>query len=306
MSLEEGHNLMLHVSLRQLEYIVAIGKAGSMSAASHQLSVSQPALSVAITHIENRVGFPLFIRRKGVAITPTAFGRIFLKDAEDLIADADRLEQPGAMSRRRQARVRIGILEELAPAWFAPVIVKLRETCPDTEFQVLAMSFETLTSALLSGQIDLGLTYDLGLDASFQRDLLVHVAPWIWISPEDELALRETISLAEIADRPLILSDQALSVRHMLGLFRTIGLTPTVKHRAASIELLRSLSANGEGIGISYTNPPGSTTYDGRQVVRVQITDAYAIEPVVLAYTGLQPEPLGLVRATISTFAQTR
>ena len=128
----------------------------------------------------------------------------------------------------------------------------------------MALSFEALTGAILSGQIDLGLTYNLGLDASFNRDVLYRGAPRMWTAPENEITSRSDITLAEIADLPLILSDQGLSIRHMLGLFQTIGLNPVVKHRAASIELLRSLSANGESFGISYTNPPGSTTYDGR------------------------------------------
>ena len=297
---------MLHVSLRQLEYIVAIGKAGGLSAASEQLSVSQPALSVAITQVEARIGEQLFIRRKGVAVIPTAFGRLFLKDAEALLAEAERLERPGALSRRKQTRVTLGILDELAPTWLAPILVQLRTEFPETEFQALSGSFETLISALLAGRIDLGLTYDLGLDATFQRDLLVRATPWIWISPEDALAGRPSVSLHDIADRPLILSDQGLSIRHMLGLFQTIGVTPQVRHRAASIELLRSLAANGEGTGLSYTNPPGSVTYDGKPVARIRISDPDAVEPIVLAYTGNQPEPLAAMRAVILKLGRER
>jgi DNA-binding transcriptional LysR family regulator len=297
---------MLHVSLRQLEYIVAVGKAGSLSAAARQLSVSQPAISVAITQVEARLETLLFIRRKGVPITPTAFGRIFLKDAETLLTDAEQLEKPGGLSQRRQPRITLGILEELAPTWLAPVLVRLKAGYPDTEFSAVALSFEALTGAMLSGQIDLGLTYDLGLDGSFNRDILYRIAPRIWTAPDTEIAARSEITLAEIADLPLILSDQGLSIRHILGLFQTIGFNPVVKHRAASIELLRSLSANGEGYGISYTNPPGTMTYDGLRVARVRISDAHATEPIVLVSIGSQPEPIGQVRASIAEFVAHR
>ena len=110
---------MLHVSLRQLEYVVAVGRAGSLSTAAAELRVSQPALSVAITQVEERVGEILFLRRKGVAITLTAFGRLFLEEAEALLARAVALEQPGRLSAKRQASVTIGILDELAPRWLA-------------------------------------------------------------------------------------------------------------------------------------------------------------------------------------------
>jgi DNA-binding transcriptional LysR family regulator len=297
---------MLHVSLRQLEYVVAVGKAGSLSMASARLNVSQPALSVAIMQVERRVGERLFLRRKGVAITPTAFGRLFLKDAEALLADAEQLERPGVLSLRTQARITLGILDELAPRWLAPIVVQLRTAFPETEIRAISVSFEMLTEALLSGDVDLGLTYDLGLDASFQRDLLLSATPWIWVTPKDDLAKRSSISLAEISNRPLILSDQDLSVQHMLGLFRKIGVTPVVRHRAASIELLRSLAANGEGTGLSYTNPIGTVSYDGKPVARVRIRDKTAIEPVVLTYAGAQPAPLPQIRKSIQDLAKSQ
>jgi DNA-binding transcriptional LysR family regulator len=295
---------MLRVSLRQLEYVVAVGKAGSLSIASQELSVSQPALSVAIAHVEVCVGETLFLRRRGVAITPTAFGRLFLRDAQALIAQAEQLEQPGALSRKTQTRVTIGVLGELAPRWLAPILAVLRAAFPETDVQMRSLTFEMLAEALLSGQIDIGLTYDLGLDASFRRDLLMRIAPWIWIRPEDGFAGRPDVSLAEISDRPLILSDQDLSIQHMLRLFRTINRTPLVRHRASSIELLMSLAANGEGTGLSYTHPAGSLSYDGRPVERVRVSDAFAIEPIVLAYVGSQPAPLPQIRAAIRDLAQ--
>lgn len=290
---------MLHVSLRQLEYVVAVGKAGSLSAAAEALNVSQPAISVAIAHVEGRVGEVLFLRRKGVAITPTPFGRIFLKEAEALLADAERLERPNGLSTRQKSQVVLAIIDELAPRWLAPILARVGRAFPQTEVRALTLSFEPLTEALLSGQADVGLTYDLGLDASFRRDPLVSAMPRIWIRPEDPLSRRDAVSLAEIGDRPLIISAQTLSIQHMLGLFRTIGVTPLVRHRAASIELLRSLAANGEGTGLSYTNPAGTVSSDGLPIASVPISDTFAAEPIVLTYLGALPDPLTQIRSEI-------
>lgn len=290
---------MLHVTLRQLEYVVAVAKAGSLSAAAAVLNVSQPALSVAIGQVENRVGEALFQRRKGIAVTLTPFGRLFLPEAETLLADAARLDAPGMLSRRPQGHVRLGILDELAPNWLAPILRRLRQAFPQTEISCRTVSFEALADKLLSGQIDLGLTYDLGLDASFRREAVARAAPYIWVPPEDPLAGRSMAMLAEIADRPLILSDQGLSIRHMLTLFAAIGRTPRICHRASSIELLRSLAANGEGTGLSYTRPLGGITSDGLPICRVVIGDSHAIEPIVLASAETQPAPLPAIRAEI-------
>ncbi|ODT21082.1 MAG: LysR family transcriptional regulator [Kaistia sp. SCN 65-12] len=290
---------MLYLSLRQLEYVVAVARAGSLTIAAQQVNVSQPALSVAITQVEGHLKQKLFHRRKGAPVTLTGFGRLFLEDAEVLLAEAARLESPGGLSQRRLGRIALGVFEDLAPGHLAPLLKLLRARFPELEIRTKVATFEVLAEAVLSGEIDVALTYDLGLDASFQRDLYAEVSPQAWLQPADPLANRDQIHLSDLVDRPLILSDQGLSIRHMLGLFRSIGVTPHIAHRAASIEVLRSLAANGEGVGISYTNPTGTLSYDGKPLVRVPIADIAAKEPIVLVTVGEQPTPLPEVYAAI-------
>ncbi|QYK41977.1 MAG: LysR family transcriptional regulator [Paracoccaceae bacterium] len=290
---------MLHVTLRQLEYIVAVARAGSVSAAAAQLNVSQPALSVAIGQVERRVGERLFLRRKGAATVLTGSGRLFVQDAELLLADAARLDRPLHLSQRPPQRITLGILEELAPRWMAPFLVCLRTAFPGTVARIVPVSFDRQAEDLLSGAIDLGLTYELGLDATFRRDLFARVSPAIWVAPDDPIAGQASAGLAEIAGRALILSDQDLSIQHMLGMFRGIGVTPKVRHRVPSVEVMRSLAANGEGTGISYTDPPGTLTYDGKSVARVRVRDPAAEESVVLAYLDGLPAPVADIRRAL-------
>ncbi|AWC20878.1 Cat operon transcriptional regulator [Aminobacter sp. MSH1] len=290
---------MLYLSLRQLEYVVAVARAGSLTMAAQQVNVSQPALSVAITQVEEHLKQKLFHRRKGTPVTLSGFGRLFLADAQALLSEAARLESPGGLSQRRLERFVLGVFEDLAPGYLAPLLRLLRTRFPEIEVKTRVATFEGLAEAVRSGDIDLALTYDLRLDASFHRDLYAQVSPQAWLHPDDPLAKREEVTLADLAGRPLILSDQGLSIRHMLGLFRPLGVTPVVVHRAASTEVLRSLAANGEGVGISYSNPVAAMSYDGKPLARVPIADTHAREPIVLAYCGEQPAPLPEIRAAI-------
>ena len=290
---------MLYLSLRQLEYVVAVARAGSLTVAAQQVNISQPALSVALTQVETHLGQKLFLRRKGAAITLSAFGRLFVADAETLIADAARLESRDGLRQRRVTRIVLGIFEDLAPGYLAPLLRLLRTQYPDIDVRTRVATFEALADAVIAGEIDLALTYDLGLDARFHREVLAQVLPQAWLHPEDPLVERDAVTLADLADRPLILSDQGLSIRHMLGLFRPLGVMPYVAHRAASVEILRSLVANGEGVGISYTNPAGTISHDGRPLARAPIADPWVKEPIVLVHCGEQPMPLPMIRATI-------
>ena len=69
------------LSFRQIEAFRATMEAGSVSAASRLLHISQPSISRLIADLENEVGFNLFIReRRGMK--PTEEARLFYRDVE--------------------------------------------------------------------------------------------------------------------------------------------------------------------------------------------------------------------------------
>jgi len=275
---------MLYNTLRQLEYIVAIADAGSLTDAARTLNVSQPALSVAISQVEQRQGRALFLRRKGAPILPSSFGQAFIHDARALLEDAHRLETPEIQSRRHLTRVTLGVYDDLAPTYLAPIMRHLHQHFPDVAITPQVDGFEALAHGMIEGHIHLSITYDLGLDASFEKRLLRHVVPHAFVAPDDRLANTSTTTFADLAHKPLILFNQGLSIRHMLAHFRTLGFHPRIAHRAPSLEVMRSLAANGEGVGISYTKPPNNISYDGKPLCAIPILDAAAREPIVLAY----------------------
>lgn len=276
---------MLYISLRQYEYVCAIGRHGSLSSAAQYLNVSQPALSNALTRVEEQLGHPLFARRRGAAMALTPQGRSFIEEAEALLASAARLEN-AAESGTGKARLRLGCFVDLAPFLLARALRKLRAEMPDVAVSYRVDSFEGLISGLIDGRVDLALTYGLSMDATFTRHTLFTSSPHALMSPDHPLAANSQISLQDLAAYPLILSEEGLSAQHVLGLFRRIGESPTVAHRAASLEIQRSLAAHKEGIAISYANPPAKVSYDGMPLLSRTVSDPFATEPVVLARHG--------------------
>ncbi len=275
---------MLYITLRQLEYAVAVADHGSLTEAADALNVSQPSLSVAITLVEEHLGSKLFIRRKGAAHRITARGESFVADARDVLEKAARLENPASTTADSAHPIRLGIFEDLAPRFLGPLIIELKTSLPDIRILPTVADFATLAKESRHGQLDLVITYDLGLDATFERTVLSHVQPSAFLSTDDELADVQTVSLKQLASRPLILSDEGLSIQYVLRLFKSKGYRPRVDYRVASLEVMRSLAANGLGVGISYTVPPAPISYDARPVNAVPITDIEAREPVVLAW----------------------
>ncbi|MFN3955291.1 MAG: LysR family transcriptional regulator [Pararhodobacter sp.] len=281
---------MLYLTLRQIEYVTAIARAGSLSAAAAQLNVSQPSLSVALSQVEARLGQRLFIRRRGTPVTPTAFAESYLAEAEALLARARRLEDPEAVRRSLAGTLALGVFEDLAPMYLAPLLRVLRDTLPDVDLRWQVAGFETLARTMAEGRLDLALTYDLGLDAGFARAPLALAVPHAFVAADDPLATRHSLHLADLAGRALILFEEGLSIRHMLALFDRIGARPLVRHRVRALEVMRSLAAHGEGVGLSYTNPPGAGSYDGARLRTIAIADTIAAEPLILARYNALPQ----------------
>lgn len=274
---------MLYVTLRQLEYVVAVAHAGSISAAASVLNISQPSLSVALAQVEARLGQSLFVRRKGAPLRLTAFAARYVAEAETLLASARRLEEPAAVERLVNGTLTLGCFDDLAPCHLAPTLRHLKGAIPGVDLRWRVADFETLAQELEEGRIDLALSYDLGLDSSVERTPVAVAVPHAFVTCEHPLADCAEVTLSALADESLIIFDEGLSVRHWIRLFRRHGLPPSFAHRVRSLEVMRSLAANGEGVGVSYTRPTGQTSYDGARVRAVPVADAAAREPIILA-----------------------
>lgn len=270
--------MTLYLTLRQLDYAVAVARHGGVTAAAEALHVSQPALSVALRELEARLGRPLFLRRPGGRAVPTAFGRGWLAAAEAQLAAIARLAEP---DRLEAPPLRLALFEDLAPVCLAPLIARAA-ALPGLTLETRVLGFGALDAALRRGEADLALTWDLGLGPGVLRQVLARVPPHAVLPPDHPLAALPALRLSDLADQPLILADQGPSLAHLRALFTRAGIAPQVAHRTATLELMRSHAANGLGVGLSYTNPAARVAPDGRPFVTRAIADAGA-EPVILA-----------------------
>ncbi len=285
---------MLSLTLRQLEYASAIARHGGVTTAANALHVSQPALSVALAQLESLLARPLFHRRPGGRLVPTAFGRGWLAEADTVLA------QINALTRNDiGAEIHLALFQDLAPQLLAPLLSLAQTRHPELRLRCSVMGFDALAEALTQARCDLAVTWDLGLPASLERETLAHIAPHAVLPAAHPMATRPSLSLSDLADHPLVLADQDQSLGHIRALFTARGLIANIAHRTASLELMRSYAANGLGIGLSYTNPAPRQSPDGAALVTRPLTDAGA-EPVVLAHlaanSGHSPALSALLR----------
>ena len=80
------------MTLRQLQYVLAVAAKGSVSEAAKSLFVSQPSLTSSVHDLEDELGISLFTRsNKGAIVTPE--GEEFLAYARQVVDQVDLLEQ---------------------------------------------------------------------------------------------------------------------------------------------------------------------------------------------------------------------
>ena len=66
------------IKLRDLQVFQVAAETGSMAKAAAQMAITQPAVSYAISELEQTVGVPL-LERSSQGVTPTVYGRALLQ-----------------------------------------------------------------------------------------------------------------------------------------------------------------------------------------------------------------------------------
>jgi len=275
----------MQYTLRQLEYLVAVADHGSVTAAANALYTSQPGISTAIAQLEEVFGLQFFIRHhaRGVSLTPA--GQSFVAAARNLLTHAkDLMQQASELSLALSGRLDLGCFTTIAPVLLPRLLTAFRDAYPDVEIVLREGDTPQLQAALLSGQLELALLYDLDLPPALCKRALFSARPYVLLPVGHPLAKQPEIALAELADEPMVLLDLPHSREYFLSLFRQLGIEPKVRHRTVSFELVRGLVAAGNGYGLLNLRPEVSAAYSGGQLTCLPITDEVPALSIVLAW----------------------
>lgn len=200
-----------------LRLFVAVIDSGSIGAGARALAISQPNASRSIAALEQLSGTRLLIRSAGGS-APTAAGMRLAAAARPLLSAATNVEQVFATTRGQTAEpltvaASMTIAEQLVPRWL-PV---LRRAYPAARVDPVATNSTHVLELVRSGAVGLGLIET------------PHVPSWVNSTPigSDELTVvvgpthpwaqgRQPVSLAELADTPLITREVGSGTREAL------------------------------------------------------------------------------------------
>lgn len=278
-------------TLRQLEYLLAVADAGTISSAAATLHVSPTAVASALDELERALGGgALFLRRRARGVTLTASGRGALERARRVVAEARELawvmRGDGTALRGPLA---LGCYTTLATALGPPLLQAFTEAHPQVELSFVAGSQRDLEAAVLAGRLDLALMYAMDLSGELAQRRLFDAAPYLLLHPEHPMAARHTVALRDVADDPLVFLDVHPSGEHTMALFAAAGVTPRIRYRTPDFELTRSLVGRGLGYAVLVQRPRRAVTFEGLTVLEREIGPATRRVGVVMAWAAAVP-----------------
>ncbi|MGP5394899.1 LysR substrate-binding domain-containing protein [Arthrobacter rhombi] len=275
----------MDITLTQLRCFTEAAARLSMTGAANSLHTTQSAVSTAISNLEHRLGQSLFIRQQARGLQLTSTGEQFLRNAQAILDHLDEAVESAQQEQKNVAgRVRLACYSTLVPFLLPGILAKLRTSHPALEVDVVEADSKGCTDALLKGQADIAIMYDMGaIPERISASIVGSVRPYIAVPAGHPLAGRAKISLAEMAGDPFILLELPNTPELMHSIWQTANLKPDVSFRSGSFETVRTFVANGHGYAILHQRPQHDLTYDGGRVLSVDIEDNVPSLPIVFA-----------------------
>ena len=277
---------MASYTLRQLKYFVTTVECGSVAEASRKLYIAQPSISTAIKGLEESFGVQLFIRHHAQGVSLTPGGARFYRKAQELLRMSKEFEQNAlADNDVVSGQIDIGCFETVAPLYLPRLIAGFRERYPGVEIRLQDGEQQELVQGLTGGRFDLAIFYEHDLDSTIETEpLMAPQRPYALLPEGHRFAAQPQVSLRDLALEPMILLDVQPSRTYFVSIFEEMGLTQNIVFSSPSIEMVRGMVGQGFGFSVLVTRPHSTCTYDGKQVVCVDIAEDVTGSALVAAW----------------------
>ncbi len=271
----------LDVNPAHVRTLREVVRRGSFSRAAQDLHLSQPAVSLHIRLLEERLGVAL-VERAGKRAFATRAGELLLEHAARAFAELEAARQAlAALEGVVGGRVRVGTGATASIHLLPPVLRRLRNRYPAVELVIVTGNSPEMAAAVVANQLDLAVvTLPVSARAlvvdPLRVDSLVAIAP-----AGREWRRRTPLTPRELARHPLILYERGGTIRRVIDeWFRKGGATPHVAMELGNAEAIKKLV--GAGLGLSLASSMAVT-----QEVRARSLVAIPVSPPLARRLGV-------------------
>lgn len=201
---------------RQLVAFCAVVELRSFSLAAERLGVTQPAVSMQIRTLEEKLGHRL-LDRSGRRVEPTEAGERLYRGAQRLIAFEEQLldEVAGVQEGALRGRLEIGSSTGPGDRVVPLLLCEFQRGCPEVTISLVIHDTQTVVEKVAERELELGVVgaarkHRGVIFEPFFRDEVV-----LACLPGHPFAGR-TVSLEELRGEPLIVMQEGAGVRQVL------------------------------------------------------------------------------------------
>ncbi|AUJ32021.1 MULTISPECIES: LysR family transcriptional regulator [Liquorilactobacillus] len=247
------------MNIRHLEFFCHLAKTQHMSQTAAYFGISQPTLSYAISTLEKELGVPLF-EKSGRNIKLTHLGKIYLQFIE---SGLDKIKRGDLLLKRllnvETGTINLGFTYTLGQSLVPKII---NHFLSPSENQQLKFNFsqgntEQLLTKLLDEKCDLALaSFADQIGQTSTKDLLTFY-PLVKqeivaaVPVNHPLALKNSVSLREITDYPLIYFSKDSGLRPIIDkFFKKDNLKPNIKFELEEDQTIAGFVSQELGIAL--------------------------------------------------------
>jgi DNA-binding transcriptional LysR family regulator len=239
------------MELRQLKHFLAVGEAGSITAAAKSLRLTQPALSRQIKALEEILDTSL-LERGAHSITLTPAGEVLLAEARKLLRASEAMIEK-VKSTAAGEPLRVGYAPSLAGEFLSVAIERFTQFHPRVRVSLYDWSSAEMRSGLAAGKLDLIVAAPCSGMQEPIRWVALRDYGWQLVLPANHpLGKKKLVSAKDLAGQRLLLYDREHYPDYwdrVTGFFREHRLQAKV---ASEFDGVSSLTAALEGnLGIA-------------------------------------------------------
>lgn len=296
------------MTLHQLKIFQVVSQHRNITKASKVLRISQPSVFKQVKSLEESYKTKLY-KKVGRGIELTEQGQLFQREVEEILRRVDRLEKNfGLRSPSPSAtRLLIGASHGPSASLIPSLLANFKKTHPLVQVTLRtkdSLGIERLLAE--SDGVEIGVVTNLSRMADSGR---LHIEPCrpeqilFFVSTKHALVRRKTLSLAELAQLPLIVKQRSQSkTLELLKQIEQQGFELNVFMECESAEAVKLAVLKNLGVGVLYRDHLKAEVKRGDlKILRISDLKPAAIESFII-YNKDQPlspnaqEFLGLLR----------
>lgn len=264
----------MSLTLRHIRYFIATAEAGQVSQAAAILAISQSAVTTAIKELEEDLAAPLFDRTPH-GMDLTAAGRRFLAYAYEILQKVDEATHFSFETSAITGTLKIAATYTVMGYFLPSHIERLRRLHPGIEIKLYELSRESIEEGLVTGRYDIAIMLTSNIwNPDVTTEKLLSSQRRLWVPARHPLLFSSSVGLKDVAEYTYIMLTIDEASHTSMKYWSQTPYLPSVSLRTTSIEAVRSLVANGQGITILSDMVHRPWSLEGRRIETVTLTDA--------------------------------